>query len=100
MPLIGFLDAATHDVFAPGLDDFRQGLRENGLTESGNVAIEYRWAKGQFDRLPAMATDFVRRHTTVIAAFGLPLRSRPRPPLRRYQSCSSLDLTRPGPCSK
>src|SRR5262245_61711237 len=70
MPLIGFLNAGAHDVFAPRLDDFRRGLRENGFIEGGNVAIEYRWAEGQFDRLPAMASDFVRRHATVIAAFG------------------------------
>jgi len=72
MPLIGFLNAGGQDVFAPRMDVFWRGLNENGYTKGRNVAIEYRWAEGQFERLPAMATDLVRRNPTVIAAFGPP----------------------------
>jgi|SRR6516225_7620360 len=72
MPLIGFLNAGGQDAFAPRMDVFWRGLNENGYTKGRNVAIEYRWAEGQFERLPAMATDLVRRNPTVIAAFGPP----------------------------
>ncbi|HEY1258843.1 MAG TPA: ABC transporter substrate-binding protein, partial [Stellaceae bacterium] len=66
MPVIGFL-AGTSPV---GYASFREGLGEAGFVEGRNVAIEYRWAEGAFDRLPAMAEDLVRRHVDIIVASG------------------------------
>jgi ABC-type uncharacterized transport system substrate-binding protein len=72
MPVIGFLNGGARDAFVPMVTAFRRGLSEQGYEEGRNVAIEYRWAEGQFDRLPAMAIDLVARNTTVIAAFAPP----------------------------
>jgi putative ABC transport system substrate-binding protein len=59
MPVIGFLNAATPTGYASRVSAFHQGLGEIGYTEGRNVAIEYRWAENQLDRLPAMAADLV-----------------------------------------
>ena len=70
IPVIGYLGSETPDRFATRLTAFRQGLGTTGFDEGRNVAIEFRWADGQPDRLPALADDLVRRQVTVLAAPG------------------------------
>ena len=89
MPVVGYFGIASPDLFASRLRAFRQGLSENGYVEGRNVAIEYRWAEGHYDRIAALIEDLVRREVAVIAAPGTlrrpsPLRLRQRP----FRSCS------------
>jgi putative tryptophan/tyrosine transport system substrate-binding protein len=69
-PVIGYLHIASPGPFAPFVGAFRQGLREAGYVEGQNLAIEYRWAEGRYDRLPAMAAELVGRQVSLIAAQG------------------------------
>jgi putative tryptophan/tyrosine transport system substrate-binding protein len=72
MPVIGFLDSRSPDAMVGRLRAFRQGLKESGYVEGDNVAIAYRWAEDQNDRLPELAADLVRRQVAVIVTSGLP----------------------------
>jgi putative ABC transport system substrate-binding protein len=72
LPVVGFLIGASPDGYRPILSAFRQGLQESGFVEGRNVAIEYRWADGHYDRLPSLAVELVRRPVDVIVAGGLP----------------------------
>ena len=70
MPVIGFLHSASPEAFASYVRAFRQGLKDSGYAEGENVAIEYRWAENQIDRLPILASELVRRPVAVLVANG------------------------------
>ncbi len=70
MPVIGFLSTRARDESAHLVEAFHRGLAENGYTASRNVAIEYRWAEGRYDQMPALAAELVRRLVTVLVSTG------------------------------
>src|SRR5262249_10641274 len=70
MPVIGFMSARSPEDSAHLVAAFRRGLGESGFIEGQNVAIEFRWAHGQYDRLPALADELVRRQVNVLVAVG------------------------------
>src|SRR5262249_33777402 len=72
MPAVGFLNSASPDGYVPYVAAFRQGLKEVGYVDGQNATIEYRWAEGHYDRLPALAADLIQRKVTVIAATTTP----------------------------
>src|SRR4030095_13284215 len=72
VPVVGVLSAEWPNLFSDRLRAFHDGLRETGYVEGRNLAIEYRWAEGRNDRLPALATELVRRQVTVLVATSTP----------------------------
>jgi putative ABC transport system substrate-binding protein len=72
LPVIGFLGSTSPDLYAHLVRAYRQGLNEAGYAEGRNVAIDFRWAESQYERLPALATELVNRRVTVITAGALP----------------------------
>jgi putative ABC transport system substrate-binding protein len=70
VPVIGFLNSSSLDTYSHLLRAFRQGLKDNGYVEGENVTIDYRWADGQLDRLPALANELARRQVATIVATG------------------------------
>jgi putative ABC transport system substrate-binding protein len=70
MPVIGFLNSGTPNAMAHFAVAFREGLEQTGYVDGRNVHIEYRWAEGQYDQLPALAADLVRQKVSVIFAAG------------------------------
>jgi len=72
MPVIGFLNGGSPEGYAPMLDAVREGLKEAGYIERENVAIEFGWAEGKYDRLKELASEMVRRRVDVIAATSTP----------------------------
>jgi ABC-type uncharacterized transport system substrate-binding protein len=68
LPTVGFIGSDTPDTYADRLRAFRLGLKSTGFIESQNVAVEYRWAEGRNDKLPALTADLIRRQVAVIVA--------------------------------
>ena len=93
-PVIGWLGSESREAEDVRIVPFRQALKEAGYSEGQNLAIEYRLAEGQYDRLPALAADLVRRQVAVIAALAMLLRLRQRRQPARFRSSSRWRGTR------
>ena len=95
MPVIGLLTAGFPETSVNRVSAFRQGLNETGYVEGQNVAAEYRWAEGRYDRFPELVADLIRRNANVIATPGSPDATRaPKPRPQRSRSSSPSARTR------
>jgi putative tryptophan/tyrosine transport system substrate-binding protein len=95
IPVVGFLHSGSSSPYAGRMAGFREGLGDTGFVEGKDVAIEYRWADGAYERLPEMALDLVRRAVSVIVAGGgIASASVARRQLRPFQLCFSRVSTR------
>jgi putative ABC transport system substrate-binding protein len=94
MPAIGVLNSTSPVARAHLVTAFRQGVLETGYVQDQNVAMEYRWAQDQYDRLPDLLADLIRRKVAVIAATDPLRRLRPKPQTRTYRSSSQPGVTR------
>jgi putative tryptophan/tyrosine transport system substrate-binding protein len=94
MPVIGFLDSQSRTFADVVLPAFRQGLKDNGYVEGENVAIEFRWAENQIDRLPALAADLVRRRVALIVAGAPPAALAAKAATTTIPSSSASAMTR------
>jgi putative ABC transport system substrate-binding protein len=89
MPIIGILASVSPAPYAPFIAAIKEGLRQTGYVEGRNVAIEYRWAEGQYDRLPQLASELVQSGVAVmILVGGGATTAAPKPRLRRFRSWS------------
>ena len=88
MPVIGYFSTQSREYDGPRLAALRRSLSEAGYVEGTNVAIEYRWTEGNYDRLAGQAAEFARHRVAVTSPVRCRRRSRPRPPPRRFPSCS------------
>ena len=100
IPVIGLLSSRSPVVDTPLITIIRRGLSESGLVEGQNIAFDYRWAEGQYDRLAGLAADLARQQVAVIVTLGgdasaLAAKAGPRP----YRSYSRLAATQSGPAS-
>ena len=93
MPVIGFMSSRSPENSVAVVAAFRRGLGEGGLSEGKNVIIEFRWARGEYDKLPAIAAELLRRRIDVlVAAGGDPRHGRPRLRPRQYLLCSAAAI--------
>ena len=94
MPVIGLLSSASSKDYAPMIAAFRKSLGETGYVEGQYVGVEYLWADDQYDRLPTLAADLVRRQVNVIVAAATPAALAAKPATKTYRSSSRLAAIR------